>query len=177
MTLSPGSLSSSLLPCPCPFPSPPTLLNTELHWSMDLPWIFPRSSLPPMDTHLWILSSSPFLVSPSSPYPCFLVTILSLILLLSLIPSITTDFLFTLTHCHFVIDLLSYSLNSTMTHSSWLLAPFPLVYKPLALPTYSLSYSYSGVRLHLVLRHPNILGSPRTPLIPLKPQDHSFSPV
>ena len=37
------------------FPSPPTLLNTKLCRSIDLPWIFPRSSLPPTDTHLRVL--------------------------------------------------------------------------------------------------------------------------
>ena len=74
---------------------PPTLLNTETPRSMDLPWISPRSPLRPMDTRLRVFpcfSSFASPVSPSSPHPCFSVTLRHLILLLSLIPYITIDF-------------------------------------------------------------------------------------
>ena len=62
-----------------PFPIlPPTLLNTEPPRSMDLPWIFPGSPRLPTDTHLRVFPSFPSLasfVSPSSPHPCFSVTL------------------------------------------------------------------------------------------------------
>ena len=74
-------------PCPLhqqpslhvPFPIlPPTLLNTEPPGSMDLPWISPGSPYLPTDTHLRVFPCFPSLaslVSPSSPYPCFTVTL------------------------------------------------------------------------------------------------------
>ena len=77
-----------------PFPIlPPTLLNTEPLRSMDLPWISPGSPRLPTDAHLRVFLSFPSLasfVSPSSPHPLLLS---HLILLLSLIPCITIDFL------------------------------------------------------------------------------------
>ena len=85
--------------------------------SMGHPWISPGSPHSPMDTHLWVLPCFSSFVSHSSPNPCFPVTMRSLILLLSLIPCITIDFSFPLTHLPFVIVLLSYSLNFPMTHS------------------------------------------------------------
>ena len=82
----------------------------------------------------------PSLGPPLSSFPCFTFISISLLpshhmspyltSLLSLIPCNTIDFLFTLTHCHFVIVLLSYSSNSTITHSPWLIASFPLYINP-----------------------------------------------
>ena len=66
---------SHLIPSPV---LPPTPLNTEPLRSMDLPWISPGSPLCLTDTHLRVFPSFPSpasLVSPSSPHPCFSVTL------------------------------------------------------------------------------------------------------
>ena len=128
--------------CPYLISSPlPLSSDTPEHWTpIDL-WIFPGSS-PDLPFLPWTPISGSSLVSLLLFHlhlhpllPCHYQ--LPLISLLSLIPCNTIDFLFTLTHCHFVIDLLSYSLDSTMTHYPWLIASFPLVYKPLVQHLYS----------------------------------------
>ena len=121
---------SPLQPHPSLSPPSPTLLNTKPHRSMDLPWIFPDLLFFPQTPISRSFPSFPSLDSPLSLHPCFLITMCSLILLLSLIPCTTIDFPFTLTHLHFVIDLLSYSSNSTMTHSPWLIASSPSYINP-----------------------------------------------
>ena len=91
----------TLLPTPTPsflvpFPLfPPTLLNTEPLRSMDLPWISPGTPLRLTDTRLRVFPCFPSLASlgsPSSPHPCFSITLYHLISLLSLIPCTTIDF-------------------------------------------------------------------------------------
>ena len=79
----PVLLAQILTPCSLrqhlPFPClPPTPLNTELLRSMDLPWISPGSPLHLTDTRLRVFPCFPSrtsLVSPSSPHPCFSVTL------------------------------------------------------------------------------------------------------
>ena len=98
-------------------------------------WIFPGSPLEspllPTDTCLWVFPCFPSLaslVSPSSPHPCFSVTLRHLILLLSLIPCTTIDFfshwlIFTLSLSSFLL-IEPYYDSFPMTHSS-----FHFVYK------------------------------------------------
>ena len=178
----PPSPPLALILVPCPLRQHPpslfpflysllTLLNTEPPRSMDLPWISPGSPLHLTDTHLQVFPWFPFLVhlhlrilASSSLCPP-----LSRFYLWSLVPPLTSFHIDSSSLCH---CLLSYSLNSTMTHLPWLIASSHFVYKPLAQPMYSLSYSYSFVLapslIHLVL--PNSAQ-------PLEPQDLSFSPV
>ena len=127
-------VSSLPQPSPCPpltlilvpcslhqhLPSSYLLRHPRTPNSVDL-WIFPGfpQDLPLhlTDTRLRVSPCFPSLaslVSPSSPHPCFSVTLYHLISLLSLIPCITINFFDSSSLCH---RLLSYSLNSTMTHS------------------------------------------------------------
>ena len=61
-----------------PYSLPLTPLNTEPLRSKDLPWISPGSPLRLTDTRLRVFPCFPSLaplVSPSSPHPCFSVTL------------------------------------------------------------------------------------------------------
>ena len=133
------------------FPSPPTLLNTEPHRSMDLP----RSPLSSTDTHLWAFPCFTFISAPLLPCHHVFPSLASIFdpLYHHQLPFHVNSF----TLCHrpsFLLIELHYD-SFPMTHSF-----FHFIHKPLAQSMYSLSYSYSFVLtpspIHLVPLEPSL---------------------
>ena len=170
---------SLLQPCPCPsdliplsldpfLPYPLLLQHSWTPHSLDL-WIFPGSSLD-LPCLPWTPISGSFLVS----LLLLLLVHLLLCTLASLSPCVPLSHFYLSFSYHHWLPLLtnslflchhhlSYSLNSTMTYSPWLIASFRFVYKSLAQPMYSLSYSYT-VSLGLVTTQTRL--KPMSMLVP-----------